>query len=98
MSKPLTAALLMGMAVAGITGMSDAARAADLPVLAPAPHAARWCGPCGCLHVGFVHHRELRTTYGIGFDPRNYDTQEPHYYFGPMRAFPRYWVAANPIQ
>ena len=45
----------------------------------------------------FSYHRELRTTYGIGFDPRNYDTTEPHYYLGPMRAYPRYWVSAAPV-
>jgi hypothetical protein len=37
----------------------------------------------------------LETTYGIGFDPRNYDLTEPHHYFGPVRAYPRYWVAAD---
>lgn len=50
------------------------------------------CGPCGCLRVFYTHHRELRSTYGLGFDPRNYDTTEPHYYFGRMHAYPRYLV------
>lgn len=98
MSKPLTPALLVAMAIAaGVTAMPSFARAAELAVVGPR-HAARWCGPCGCMHVSLVYHRELRTTYGTGFDPRNYDTQEPHYYFGPMRAWPRFWVAQNPVQ
>ncbi len=51
-----------------------------------------YCGPCGCLLVAYVHHRELRSTYGLGFDPRNYDTTEPHYYLGRVRAYPRYSI------
>ena len=151
MSKRRSSALLAILAVAaGITTMGSSVQAADLPILAPARHAARWCGPCGCLHATYIYHRELRTTYGIGFDPRNYDTTEPHYYLGrcalirgigyrllryrdlfrvpnlfsyhrelrttygigfdprnydttephyylgPMRAYPRYWVSAAP--
>jgi len=98
MSKRTISALALGIVAAGVMAMPTFAAAADLPVLAPARHAARWCGPCGCLHVSYVHHRELRSTYGIGFDPRNYDQTEPHYYFGPMRAYPRYWVSADPVQ
>ena len=96
MSKPIRSALLIGiLAATGATMTTSFALAADLATLAPVRHAARWCGPCGCLHVGYVRHRELRTTYGIGVDPRNYDTTEPHYYFGPMRSYPRYWVSAD---
>jgi hypothetical protein len=99
MSKTRASALLAILTAAlGITTMPSPAPAADLPVLAPAQHAARWCGPCGCLHRTFVYHRELRTTYGIGFDPRNYDMTEPHYYYGPVRAYPRYWVSADGVQ
>ena len=97
MSKTLAPALLVGIAIAaGAAGMPSFARAADLQVVGPAHYATRWCGCCGCLHESYVRHRELRTTYGIGFDPRNYDTQEPHYYFGPVRSYPRYWVSAGP--
>jgi hypothetical protein len=97
MSKRRTSALLASLVVAaGVTTIASSVKAADLPVL-PLRHAARWCGPCGCLHTGFVYHRELRATYGIGFDPRNYDTTEPHYYYGPVRAYPRYWVSAAPV-
>ena len=57
-------------------------------------HIRAYCGPCGCLHVDDVYHHELRSTYGLTFDPRNYDATEPYYYFGPLRAYPRYFVAA----
>jgi hypothetical protein len=98
MSKRRASALLATLAVAtGIAAMASSVQAADLPIPPSARHAARWCGPCGCLHRTFVYHRELRTTYGIGFDPRNYDTTEPRYYFGPVRAYPRYWVSADPV-
>lgn len=50
------------------------------------------CRPCGCLRVFHAYHRELRSTYGLGFDPRNYDTTQPYYYLGRMRAYPRYLV------
>jgi hypothetical protein len=57
-------------------------------------HLRAHCGPCGCLYVGYVYHRELRSSYGLTFDPRNYDTTEPHYFFGPLRAYPRYFIDA----
>jgi len=53
--------------------------------------------PCGCLHVSYVFHRELRSTYGLSFDPRNFDQTRPYYYFGALRAYPRYWIA-EPLQ
>jgi len=46
---------------------------------------------CGCLSVTFEHHRELRYTYGAHVDPRSFDQTEPYYYYGPMKAYPRYW-------
>jgi hypothetical protein len=65
----------------------------QLPQVAPrSPHAALACGPCGCLRVGYVYHRDLRTTYGTGFDPRNFDETQPYFYPGRVRAYPRYWV------
>jgi hypothetical protein len=96
MSKLIRSGVLAGiLAAACATMMPGPSIAADLQVVGPAQHATRWCGCCGCLHETYVRHRELRTTYGIGFDPRNYDTQEPHYYFGPVRSYPRYWVSAG---
>lgn len=60
------------------------------------------CGPCGCLQVEYVYHRELRSTYGLSFDPRNFDTTEPYYYFGPMRRYPRFraegWAGNGPCR
>ena len=61
-------------------------------------YGAPCCGPCGCLHVGYVYHRELRSTYGLSFDPRNFDQTQPYYHFGPVRAYPRYWVYADPVR
>jgi hypothetical protein len=55
------------------------------------------CGPCGCLTVKYVYHRVVESTYGAGFDPRNFDTTEPHYYLGPVHRFPRYFVDGVPV-
>jgi hypothetical protein len=40
----------------------------------------------------------LRSTYGVSFDPRNFDQTQPYYYFGQVRAYPRFWCDANAIQ
>jgi hypothetical protein len=77
-------------------GPSRIAKAADMAVSPLTGAQAQDCGPCGCLHVTYVYHRELRTTYGAGFDPRNFDTAVPHFYFGPMHAFPRYTADCPP--
>jgi hypothetical protein len=100
MSKTPTLAILLAgvFAVAGLMAECDVATAADLPIPVKGARASRWCGPCGCLHVTYNYHRELLATYGIGFDPRNYDTTEPHYFHAAMRAYPRYWVAGNSVR
>jgi hypothetical protein len=105
MSKPITFAMLTAAAVAmaglAMAGLTSAFAAELLPstgVQLRHRHATPACDPCGCLHVSYIYHRELRSTYGIGFDPRNYDQTEPHFYFGRMRAYPRYWVLADPAQ
>jgi hypothetical protein len=88
---------LAGIAGAIVLALPCSLGAAEL--LAP-PQAARAepnCGPCGCLSVAYVYHRDLRSTYGLGFDPRNYDTTQPHYYFGAMHAYPRYFVDGQPV-
>ena len=54
------------------------------------------CGPCGCLVVTYVHHRAIGSTYGLGFDPRNYDQTEPHFYLTKVHAYPRYSVDGYP--
>jgi hypothetical protein len=60
--------------------------------------AGIYCGCCGCLGVTFDYHRELRSTYGTQFDPRNFDQTEPYYYFGRVRAYPRFWVDRGPLE
>ena len=96
MSKPVISALLVGiLAVGGIPIVFDSAIAADLEVPVHRAAAAQGCGYCGCLHVSYVHHRELRSTYGLNFDPRNFDQTQPYYFPGPVRAYPRYWCGAR---
>jgi hypothetical protein len=87
MAKPLITTFVLA-ATAGL--LAGSARAAELGVPGPGVQAAE-CEPCGCAHVTYDYHRELRSTYGIGFDPRNFDQTQPYYYFGPVRAWPRYW-------
>lgn len=89
MAKPLIAAFVLA-ATAGLLAGSQIARAADLGVPGPRAQEAE-CGPCGCVQVTYDYHRELRSTYGLAFDPRNFDQTQPYYYFGPVRAWPRYW-------
>jgi hypothetical protein len=95
MSKPIIFAMLLAAAL-GMAGPTSAF-AAELGVQVRHPHAALACGPCSCLHRSYVYHRELRSTYGTEFDPRNYDQTEPHFYLGRTRAYPRYWVSADPV-
>jgi hypothetical protein len=77
--------------------------AADLTPQQPVQYAAArsFCGRCGCLDVTYIRHRELESTYGLAFDPRNDDQTEPYFYLGRMRAYPRYAVdgvaAAGPL-
>jgi len=99
MSKPMTFTMLLTAATAAMAGLSSAFSAELLPstgLQVRHHHTAPTCGPCGCLHVGYVYHRELQSTYGTGIDPRNYDETQPHFYLGRMRAYPRYWVSADP--
>jgi hypothetical protein len=88
----LRSILVLGTAVGAFATMSiGPVGAAELQT----PRAARpaYCGPCGCLQVAYVYHRALLSTYGTGFDPRNYDMTQPHYYFSrSMHAYPRYFV------
>lgn len=89
--------LAVGVSVAATTLSCSCTGAAELRAPRPIAHPAGYCGPCGCLGVEYVYHRELRSTYGLGFDPRNYDTTQPKYYFGPIRAYPRYFVEGAPV-
>jgi hypothetical protein len=95
MSKAILAAALVGVvATAGVLVGNSSAGAAELLAQPMHHHAAFWCRPCGCLHVSYAYHRELRSTYGLNFDPRNFDQTQPYYFLGPVRAYPRYWCDA----
>jgi hypothetical protein len=98
MSKPIVSlGAVTVLAIVGLAAAPVCATAADL--LYPRHHnPAIGCGPCGCLHVSYVYHRELESTYGPGFDPRDFDQTEPYYYLGRMRAYPRFWVDAGAAQ
>jgi hypothetical protein len=90
-----------GLAPAGVAALlllASPAAAADLnvPPRVAGAYARPHCGPCGCWRVTYVYHRTLESTYGLGFDPRNYDQTEPHYYLGRVRAYPRYYVDGVP--
>ena len=96
MSKAILVAALVGVvATAGVLAGNSSADAAELLAQPMHRHAAFWCGPCGCLHVSYAYHRELRSTYGLNFDPRNFDQTQPYYFLGPVRAYPRYWCDAG---
>jgi hypothetical protein len=99
MPKLMTLALLVAGAMTGIA--PSICLAAELLVPPNVPirhhHTAPAASPCGCLQVTYVYHREVRTTYGTGFDPRNFDQTEPYFYLGRTRAYPRYWVSADPM-
>ena len=98
MSRSMLA--LASLAAAIALSVSGSTQAADLGLPEATVQApVQACGsPCGCLSVRYDYHRELRSTYGTAFDPRNYDTTQPHYYFGPVRAYPRYFVSGVPAE
>jgi hypothetical protein len=78
---------LVAVALLAICAAWSGAVAADR--LIPRHAADRQYDAAGPSFV-YVYHRDLRQTYGTGFDPRNYDETEPHYYFGPVRRYVRY--------
>jgi len=90
MSRTLLA--LGGLVGAIVLASPYSLGAAELLAPVQAARAYRDCGPCGCMSVAYVHHRDMQSTYGLGFDPRNYDQTVPHFYFGRMHAYPRYFV------
>jgi hypothetical protein len=97
MLKRSLSCLVAGAATAVAILAPISVGAADLGVM-HARQVTRWCDPCGRLRVSYDYHREMRMTYGTGFDPRNFDTTEPYYYFGRVRAYPQFWVEADPVQ
>lgn len=85
--------LMLGLTImVGLPLASTAASAADMAI-PPAAKAreADSCGPCGCLQVTWESHRVMESTYGTGFDPRNFDTTQPYFYLGRVKAYPNYW-------
>lgn len=92
-----TLAIGVSIAAVGLSCLPLGAAELRAPRVIVHPQHLSHCGPCGCLGVAYVYHRELRSTYGLGFDPRNYDTTQPHYYFGPIRAYRRYFVEGAPV-
>lgn len=92
--------MLVALTILGATSMAVSAFGAELPFPEGANirhrHYSPGCGPCGCLRATFVYHRDLLATYGSGFDPRNFDQTEPHFYPGRMHAYRRYWVRPVP--
>jgi hypothetical protein len=90
----MSRAALVFAGTLGIIALSfcSATGAAELVPPARASQSRAGCGRCGCLNVVYEYHRELLSSYGLNFDPRSYDTTEPHFYVGRMRAFPRYFV------
>jgi hypothetical protein len=85
-------AVLFGMSLAAIGSVSGPANAADMAVKAAPAETASQCGWCGCLHVSYDRHRGVESTYGLNFDPRNFDQTEPYFYLGKVRAYPQYWT------
>lgn len=98
MSKAISL-LVSLVTLSGLAASVGPAVAADRPLPPPVVQApvSSNCGPCGCLQVGYDHHRVLESTYGTAFDPRNDDQTEPHYYWGRVRAYPRYFVDGIPV-
>jgi hypothetical protein len=64
MSRPLISGLVLGAVTAAGVPAPVSAVAAELLPSAVAhvrhQHSAPWYGPCGCLHVSYDYHRELR--------------------------------------
>jgi hypothetical protein len=91
MSKSIFA-VVMALFICNVWLHTAGAADRDVPRRAKAErYRLSECGCCGCLGVVYDYHRELRSTYGSHFDPRNYDQTEPHYYVGRTRAYPQYW-------
>jgi hypothetical protein len=86
-------------AVALVTAaLPYSAKAADAAVLLPSDHPSvfHYNDSCRCLHPRYHYHRELLFTYGSYSDPRSFDTQEPYFYYGRVKAYPDYPILAYP--
>jgi hypothetical protein len=98
MSKPKLALLVGAMIMLGLPAVPASAADLQVPPVAKADREAAACGPCGCLHVTWNRHRVLESTYGLAFDPRNFDQTEPYYYYGPVRSYPTFWCEVGSTQ
>ncbi len=90
---PLLFAIVTAAFTLAAPGTADAADQQP-PTWKAAPYHAGLphCSCCGCLRVTKEYHRELKSTYGLGFDPRNFDQTEPTFRLGRVREYSRYWV------
>jgi hypothetical protein len=81
-------ALTLALVVRAMGAMTTIAAAADPTALQKvANHKARsqWrCVACGCIREG--RRSELQSTYGLNYDPRNFDTTEPYFFYNGTRA------------
>jgi hypothetical protein len=91
------------VAIGTMSSMIAITSAAELELPRAAAHWPHYrraaCWDCCCLRVRYVRHRQVESTYGTGFDPRNYDQTQPRFYLGHSRTYARYWVeVAWPVQ
>ena len=76
--------------------LSTAAFAADYAVPPQVRSAEVYQGnpycseTCGCPIVTHVRHRQLEQGYPSGFDPRDFNYNEPRYYWGPRKTYTRW--------
>jgi hypothetical protein len=95
----ISKSILACLAAVVICNMGWSAYAADRELPARmAKYREPMCGCCGCLRVFYDRHRELRSTYGAHFDPRNYDQTVPRFHFGRVRGYPEYYTDLGGIE
>ena len=92
MSKLTISALLLGVAAAVGAMPATPAAAADLAVPAPVARVPEVRVPSRMAHPTPVVAVDLRS----GLRPAELRQTEPHYYYGPVRAYPRYAVEGAP--
>ena len=60
---------LGGIAGAIVLALPCSLGAAELLAPSQAARAEPNCGPCGCLSVTYIYHRDLQSTYGLRLRP-----------------------------
>jgi hypothetical protein len=93
----LVFAMTLGVVSVALAGLTQAAELPTPREQSAALRSPEGCGPCGCLQVTYESHPEIQSTYGTGYDPRNFDTTEPYFYVSKPRPFPRYSVDGVPV-